>query len=55
MALGDIIILGILLCWLVLSLRDMRHRRKNGKCIGCGGDCSACHFGTCPTGQQDRK
>ena len=26
MALGDIIILGILLCWLVLSLRYMRHR-----------------------------
>lgn len=46
MSLGDIIILAALFLWLLLSLRYMRKRRKNGKCIGCGGDCSACH-GSC--------
>ena len=42
MSLGDIIILGILFLWLLLSIRYMRKRKKSGKCIGCGGDCSAC-------------
>ena len=35
MSLGDIIILAALFLWLLLSLRYMRKRRKNGKCIGC--------------------
>lgn len=48
MSLGDIIILAALFLWLLLSLRYMRKRRKNGKCIGCGGDCSACHGGCRP-------
>ena len=38
----DILILGVLFVWLALSIRHMHRRRKSGKCIGCGGDCSAC-------------
>lgn len=45
MSLGDIIILGILFLWLLLSVRYMRKRKKSGKCIGCGGDCTACRAG----------
>ena len=42
MTIGDLIVLGILLCWLILSVGYMRRRRKSGRCIGCGGDCAAC-------------
>ena len=38
----DILILGVLFVWLALSICYMHRRRKSGKCIGCGGDCSAC-------------
>ena len=42
----DFLILAILLLWILLSIRWMWRRKKSGKCIGCGGDCS-----TCPSAQ----
>lgn len=40
---GDGILLAVIFLWLLFSLYFMRRRRKKGKCIGCGGDCSTCH------------
>ncbi len=42
MTMKDYIVLAILLFWVCAALLHMRKCKKNGKCIGCGGDCSRC-------------
>lgn len=38
----DIIIIAILVLWAGTSVIYMIHRKKKGKNITCGGDCSKC-------------
>jgi len=38
------LLLGLLALWVIVSILWMRKRRKKGRCIGCGGDCSRCAY-----------
>jgi len=40
----DIIILIIVALLIFLAVYRMYKRKKSGKCIGCGGDCSSCIY-----------
>lgn len=40
----EYLLLGILALWIIVSILWMRNRRKKGRCIGCGGDCSKCVY-----------
>ncbi len=42
MGILDFIVLGILGAWAVFAIVYIIKCKKNGKCIGCSGDCSAC-------------
>ena len=44
MKITDWVILAIILILVILAFLRMRRRKKSGKCIGCGGDCSACIY-----------
>ncbi|MCI5504073.1 MAG: FeoB-associated Cys-rich membrane protein [Anaerobutyricum sp.] len=42
MTIRDVIVLAVLFLWICAAILHMRKCRKNGKCIGCGGDCANC-------------
>ena len=46
MKIGDYIVLGVILLWLVLAFCWMHRQKKRGNCIGCSGctgkNCKKC-------------
>ena len=46
MKIGDYIVLGVILLWLVLAFCWMHRQKKRGSCIGCSGcagkNCKKC-------------
>ena len=40
----DWLLVALLAAWIAVSVLWMRRRKKQGRCLGCSGDCESCTY-----------